>query len=55
MRLLLDAPRNTPEALSPFVPFVERALKTIRPGQMLEIDITGKIKEITGGGRRRGK
>jgi hypothetical protein len=45
--ILLNAPRNTPEELISFVPFVERALKTIQPGQMLEIDITGKITEVT--------
>jgi hypothetical protein len=45
----LDAPKNTPEALAPFAPHVERVLPTLRPGQMVEIDAAGKVTEIASG------
>jgi hypothetical protein len=45
--LVLDSPRNTPDALAPFAPLVERVLPTLHPGQMVEIDAAGNVQEIT--------
>ena len=47
--IVLDAVKNTPEVLRPFAPFVERVLKTIGVGQMLEIDGNGGITMIAPG------
>jgi len=46
--VILDAPTNTSEVLAPFAPFVELLLSTIQPGQMWEIDCTGKLTRIGG-------
>ena len=47
--IVLDAPRNTPDALAPFAPHVLRALPTMRPGQMIEINSAGQVFEIAPG------
>ena len=47
--VVLGATRNTPGALRPFAPFVERVLPTLRPGQMIEIDSAGNVVVITPG------
>ena len=44
--IILDSPANTPECLAPFAPFVESVLLTILPGQIVEIDGSGKITPI---------
>ena len=47
--IVLDAPTNTPEVLIPLAPYVEAVLPTIRIGQLIEIDSTGKITRINAG------
>jgi hypothetical protein len=41
--IVLDAIRNTPEELKAFAPFVESALRSLRLGQMIEIDAFGQV------------
>ena len=45
--IVLRAPKNTPDVLAGFAPFVERALGSYQRGQMLEIDETGIVTIIT--------
>jgi hypothetical protein len=47
--IVLDAIANTLKALIPFAPFVESAMTTIRPGQLVEITADGKITAINEG------
>ncbi len=47
--IVLDVSRNTPAALRPFAPFVERALSTLRSGQMIEIDQAGNVLVVAPG------
>jgi predicted nuclease of predicted toxin-antitoxin system len=44
--IVLDAEMNTPEVLRPFAPYVEAVLPTLRPGQIVEIDKSGKVTVI---------
>ena len=44
--IVLLASKNTPAVLRPFAPVVERVLLSIRRGQLIEIDATGKATEI---------
>jgi predicted nuclease of predicted toxin-antitoxin system len=47
--IVLDAVKNTPDALRPFAPFVEMALLTLRIGQLIEIDVNGNVGVIAPG------
>ena len=47
--IVLDALTNTAESLLPLAPYVESVLPTIRPGQLIVIDDTGKITEVNAG------
>ena len=47
--VVLVAAKNTPDALIPFAPFVERVLPTLRPGQLIEIDAAGNATELAPG------
>ena len=47
--VVLDAPKNTPEALRPFAPFIESVLPSLRIGQMVEINKIGQALIIARG------
>ncbi len=47
--IVLGALKNTPEELKPFAPFVERALPSLRIGQWIEIDSSGRVVTIAPG------
>jgi hypothetical protein len=47
--VVLDVPKNTPEELKPFAPFVERLLPSLRIGQMVEINSKGEFTVFAAG------
>jgi hypothetical protein len=47
--IVLDTPMNTPVARLPFAPFVEVALLRMNVGQMVSIDVSGRVTEVAPG------
>jgi hypothetical protein len=50
--IVLNAMKSTPDVIKPFAPYVDRVLKTIRIGQMLEINGQGEITIVAPGRAR---
>ena len=45
--IVLNVSMNTPQALLPFAPLVERALTVLVPRQVIEIDAAGTVTLVT--------